>query len=72
MNTTPTDLLVAAGRTPNTHDIGLEAAGVELTGEGYIPEHRRRVLNPRIGLHQIVGRGKVAEPGQAFFVHLLQ
>jgi pyruvate/2-oxoglutarate dehydrogenase complex dihydrolipoamide dehydrogenase (E3) component len=31
-----THILVAAGRTPNTHGIGLEAAGVELTARGYI------------------------------------
>ena len=31
-----TDLLVAAGRTPNTDGIGLELAGVELTEWGYI------------------------------------
>jgi pyruvate/2-oxoglutarate dehydrogenase complex dihydrolipoamide dehydrogenase (E3) component len=31
-----TDLLVAIGRTPNTGDIGLELAGVELTRTGYI------------------------------------
>ena len=31
-----TDILVAAGRTPNTEGIGLEAAGVELTDRGYI------------------------------------
>jgi pyruvate/2-oxoglutarate dehydrogenase complex dihydrolipoamide dehydrogenase (E3) component len=29
-------LLVAAGRTPNTADIGLEVAGVELNDRGYI------------------------------------
>jgi len=29
-------LLVAAGRTPNTHGIGLELAGVELAEHGYI------------------------------------
>jgi pyruvate/2-oxoglutarate dehydrogenase complex dihydrolipoamide dehydrogenase (E3) component len=29
-------LLVAGGRTPNTKDIGLELAGVELTDRGYI------------------------------------
>lgn len=29
-------LLVAAGRTPNTHGLGLESAGVELTHNGYI------------------------------------
>jgi pyruvate/2-oxoglutarate dehydrogenase complex dihydrolipoamide dehydrogenase (E3) component len=31
-----TDLLVAIGRTPNTGGIGLELAGVDLTGTGYI------------------------------------
>ena len=31
-----TDLLVAIGRTPNAAGIGLELAGVELTGTGYI------------------------------------
>jgi len=31
-----TDILVAAGRTPNTSGIGLEAAGVEVTERGYI------------------------------------
>ena len=33
---TGTDLLAAAGRTPNTAGIGLEQAGIELTGAGYI------------------------------------
>ncbi len=31
-----THLLVATGRTPNTDDLGLEAAGVETTERGYI------------------------------------
>ena len=31
-----TDLLVAAGRTPNTQGIGLEVAGVELDRRGYV------------------------------------
>ena len=31
-----TDILVAAGRTPNTRGIGLEEAGIELTDRGYI------------------------------------
>jgi len=31
-----TDILVAAGRTPNTEGIGLEEAGVELADRGYI------------------------------------
>jgi len=30
------DVLVAAGRTPNTHGIGLEEAGIELDARGYI------------------------------------
>jgi pyruvate/2-oxoglutarate dehydrogenase complex dihydrolipoamide dehydrogenase (E3) component len=34
-------LLVALGRTPNTADIGLELAGVELTERGYIKVNER-------------------------------
>src|SRR5438105_9306493 len=34
-------ILVAAGRTPNTHGIGLELAGVEITGHGYIKVNER-------------------------------
>jgi pyruvate/2-oxoglutarate dehydrogenase complex dihydrolipoamide dehydrogenase (E3) component len=34
-------LLVALGRTPNTADIGLELAGVELTDHGYIKVNER-------------------------------
>jgi pyruvate/2-oxoglutarate dehydrogenase complex dihydrolipoamide dehydrogenase (E3) component len=34
-------LLVAAGRVPNTADIGLELAGVELTDQGYIKVNDR-------------------------------
>jgi pyruvate/2-oxoglutarate dehydrogenase complex dihydrolipoamide dehydrogenase (E3) component len=34
-------LLVAAGRVPNTKDIGLEFAGVELTHNGYIKVNER-------------------------------
>lgn len=30
------DILVAAGRTPNTHDIGLDVAGVDLDARGYV------------------------------------
>jgi pyruvate/2-oxoglutarate dehydrogenase complex dihydrolipoamide dehydrogenase (E3) component len=36
-----TDLLVGAGRTPNTSDAGLEQAGVRLTGTGYITVDER-------------------------------
>src|SRR4029450_4879992 len=35
------DILVAAGRTPNTARIGLEVAGVELDGRGYIRVNER-------------------------------
>jgi pyruvate/2-oxoglutarate dehydrogenase complex dihydrolipoamide dehydrogenase (E3) component len=31
-----TDILVAAGRAPNTRDIGLEQAGIELDARGYV------------------------------------
>jgi pyruvate/2-oxoglutarate dehydrogenase complex dihydrolipoamide dehydrogenase (E3) component len=36
-----TDLLVAVGRSPNTSDIGLEAAGVNLNSFGYIQVNDR-------------------------------
>jgi pyruvate/2-oxoglutarate dehydrogenase complex dihydrolipoamide dehydrogenase (E3) component len=36
-----TDILVAAGRTPNTRDIGLEEHGIELTDRGYIRVNER-------------------------------
>jgi len=36
-----THLLAAAGRVPNTKDIGLELAGVELTEHGYIKVNER-------------------------------
>ncbi len=36
-----THLLVATGRTPNTDDLGLELAGVELTDRGYIKVDER-------------------------------
>jgi pyruvate/2-oxoglutarate dehydrogenase complex dihydrolipoamide dehydrogenase (E3) component len=36
-----TDLLVATGRTPNTQNIGLEAAGIELDARGYIKVNER-------------------------------
>ena len=35
------DVLVAAGRTPNTEGLGLELAGVELTDRGYIKVNDR-------------------------------
>jgi pyruvate/2-oxoglutarate dehydrogenase complex dihydrolipoamide dehydrogenase (E3) component len=36
-----TDLIVAAGRTPNTQDIRLDQTGVELNGSGYIKVNDR-------------------------------
>lgn len=36
-----TDLLVAAGRTPNTRGIGLDLAGVELDARGYIKVNKQ-------------------------------
>jgi pyruvate/2-oxoglutarate dehydrogenase complex dihydrolipoamide dehydrogenase (E3) component len=41
INLEGTHLLVAAGRTPNTEDIGLEAAGVERTDRGYVKVNER-------------------------------
>ncbi len=42
---TGTHLLVASGRRPNTENIGLEMAGVEVTDRGYIKVNDR--LKPR-------------------------
>src|SRR5262245_5411840 len=36
-----TDILVATGRTPNTADVGLETAGVELDSRGYVKVNDR-------------------------------
>lgn len=36
-----THLLVAAGRTPNTENIGLELAGIEVTDRGYLKVNER-------------------------------
>jgi pyruvate/2-oxoglutarate dehydrogenase complex dihydrolipoamide dehydrogenase (E3) component len=38
---TGTHLLVAAGRVPNTQDIGLDVAGVQLTDDGYVKVNER-------------------------------
>jgi len=36
-----TDILIAAGRTPNTNNIGLEKAGIEVDARGYIKVNER-------------------------------
>jgi pyruvate/2-oxoglutarate dehydrogenase complex dihydrolipoamide dehydrogenase (E3) component len=41
INVEGTHLLVAAGRTPNTEGIGLEAAGVQTTERGYVKVNER-------------------------------
>src|ERR1700719_3512645 len=44
------DILAAAGRSPNTAGIGLEVAGVELDGHGYIKVNERlETVHPRSG-----------------------
>jgi len=40
-------LLAATGRTPNTENLGLELAGVELTERGYIKVNERLELRRR-------------------------
>src|SRR5262249_13778990 len=57
-------LLVAAGRTPNTADIGLDLAGVELTDRGYIK------VNERLGTtaEGVWALGEVA--GSPQFTHI--
>jgi pyruvate/2-oxoglutarate dehydrogenase complex dihydrolipoamide dehydrogenase (E3) component len=57
-------LLVATGRTPNTQEIGLEAAGVELTEGGYIRVNERLETTAR-GVWAI---GEVA--GSPQFTHI--
>ena len=41
------DILVATGRTPNTYGIGLEVAGVQLDGRGYIAVNERLETSAR-------------------------
>jgi pyruvate/2-oxoglutarate dehydrogenase complex dihydrolipoamide dehydrogenase (E3) component len=61
---TGTHLLVAAGRTPNTEGLGLELAGVELTGPGYIKVNERLQTTAQ-GVWAI---GEVA--GSPLFTHI--
>jgi pyruvate/2-oxoglutarate dehydrogenase complex dihydrolipoamide dehydrogenase (E3) component len=43
------DLLVAAGRTPNTREIGLDVAGIEIDARGYIKvDDRLRTTAPGV------------------------
>lgn len=43
------DLLVATGRTPNTHGIGLERAGIELDARGFVKvDERLRTTAPGV------------------------
>jgi len=43
-----THLLVAAGRTPNTGDLGLEAAGIRYERRGILVDKRLRTTNRRV------------------------
>jgi pyruvate/2-oxoglutarate dehydrogenase complex dihydrolipoamide dehydrogenase (E3) component len=58
------DVLVAAGRRPNTAGIGLEAAGVELDGRGYIRVNERLETSA----HDVWAIGECA--GSAQFTHV--
>ncbi len=64
MTLTGTHLLVAAGRTPNTENIGLELAGVEVNERGYIKVTERLETTAR-GVWAI---GEVA--GSPQFTHV--
>jgi pyruvate/2-oxoglutarate dehydrogenase complex dihydrolipoamide dehydrogenase (E3) component len=57
-------LLVAAGRSPNTDRLGLELAGVELTGRGYIKVNKRLQTTA----HGVWAIGEVA--GSPQFTHI--
>ena len=59
-----TDLLVAAGRTPNTADMGIEMAGVELDSRGYVKVNER--LETRA--HNVWAMGDCA--GSPQFTHV--
>ena len=59
-----THLLVATGRRPNTEDIGLELAGIELTDRGYLKVNER----PRTTSPGVWAIGEVA--GSPQFTHV--
>jgi pyruvate/2-oxoglutarate dehydrogenase complex dihydrolipoamide dehydrogenase (E3) component len=59
-------ILVATGRAANTEGLGLESAGVKLSGKGVEVNDRLRTSNPRI-----YACGDVADPGWRFhFTHV--
>ena len=45
---TGSDLLVATGRAPNVEDLGLDAAGIAVTGKGVAVDARLRTTNRRV------------------------
>jgi len=47
-NIVGTHLLVATGRRPNVHDLGLEAAGIEYSAKGIKVDRRLRTTNKRV------------------------
>jgi pyruvate/2-oxoglutarate dehydrogenase complex dihydrolipoamide dehydrogenase (E3) component len=47
-NIAGTHLLVATGRRPNVHDLGLEAAGIEYSAKGIKVDRRLRTTNKRV------------------------
>ena len=59
-----TDILVALGRTPNTRDIGLEKAGIEVTENGYIRVNDRLETTAS----NVWAMGECA--GSPFFTHV--
>jgi pyruvate/2-oxoglutarate dehydrogenase complex dihydrolipoamide dehydrogenase (E3) component len=54
-----THLLVAAGRVPNTKDIGLETTGVQLTERGYI-KINERLETSAVLTHPTIPEGLIA------------
>ena len=70
------DILVAAGRIPNTTGIGLEQTGVKLDGRGYIRVNERlettaaghlgaRGMRRQSAIHARIGRRFSNHPGQS-------
>lgn len=61
-----TDILVAAGRTPNTSAIGLDKAGIELTEKGHIRVNHRLETTAR----NVWAMGDCA--GSPYFTHVAE